>query len=56
MRGAMSKSEPVQRPVNVTSFGEARYWKTFMKWRLGEFNDDLRETEPVPGRHYELEP
>lgn len=56
MRGMMSNSEPLRQHVNVKSFDEARYWKAFMKWRLGEFNDDLRQTEPVPGRHYDVEP
>jgi hypothetical protein len=52
----MSNSKRVRKPVSVKSFDEARYWKAFMKWRLGEFNDDLRETEPMPGRHYDVEP
>jgi len=52
----MSNSEPAPKHVNVKSFAEARYWKAFMVWRLGEFNDDLRETQPVPGRHYDVEP
>ena len=56
MRPVMSNSEPARQPVNVKNFDEARYWKAFMKWRLGEFNDDLRETEPLPGRHYDVEP
>jgi hypothetical protein len=51
-----SNSEAAPKRVNVQSFDEARYWKAFMVWRLGEFNADLRETEPVPGRHYDVEP
>lgn len=42
--------------VRVQDYGEARYWKAFMIWRLGEFNDDLRENEPPPGhKAYKVE-
>jgi hypothetical protein len=40
----------VPERVNVRTYGEARYWKAFMLWRLGEFNVDLRVNEPAP-RH-----
>lgn len=34
--------------VRVQTEQEARYWKAFMLWRLGEFNPDLRDEEPNP--------
>jgi len=42
--------------MNMRTYGEARYWKAFMLWRLGEFNDELRVNEPAPGhRAYEVD-
>jgi hypothetical protein len=51
----MSTRRPAPQRVRVLTFDEARYWKAFMVWRLGEFNDDLRESEPVPGHHYDID-
>jgi hypothetical protein len=43
--------------VHVQSGQEARYWKAFMLWRLGEFNAELRDSEPHPAhRTYDLTP
>lgn len=45
----MSEAPAISDRVKVRTYGEARYWKAFMIWRLGEFNEDLRDSEPAPG-------
>lgn len=43
--------------VHVQTEQEARYWKAFMLWCLGEFNSQLRDEEPNPShRTYSLDP